>query len=83
MERNKFGPLFNRSRFDKFEFSRVIISSQNQETTKTFLIELSKVKMANIQGHNDVFDKKELKERYEGRVSKWNDMFEKVIFILQ
>ena len=36
--------------------------------------------MANIQGHNDVFDKKELKERYEGRVSKWNDMFEKVIF---
>jgi len=33
--------------------------------------------MANIQGHNDVFDKKELKERYEGRVSKWNDMFEK------
>ena len=39
--------------------------------------------MANVQdyfqGHNNVFDKKELKKRYEGRVSKWSDMFEKVI----
>ena len=39
--------------------------------------------MANVQdyfqGHNNVFDKKELKKRYEGRVSFWNDKFEKVI----